>query len=167
MITEATGMQYRPDIRNFVFSIFRADFWSNQCILIWCDFMQFLMSHDILGAFFGSKVVQFVKDWTFWRVPKTGYFFVIVLCTKKLCILWRTERFGWQKIWHFWTFFDTFDTDFGFVLKVSRFRIPQMYIYDFCMFTPILVRLRRHTLCECNLVTCLHMGSSFFFDNSA
>ena len=60
-------------------------------------FMQFLMSHDILGAFFGSKVVQFVKDWTFWRVPKTGYFFIIVLCTKKLCVLWRTERFGWQK----------------------------------------------------------------------
>ena len=26
------------------------------------NFMEFLMSHDILGAFFGSKVVQFVKD---------------------------------------------------------------------------------------------------------
>ena len=66
-------------------------------------FVQFPMSHDILGAFFGSKLVQFVKDWTFWRVPKTGCFFIIVLCTKKLCVLWRTERFGWQKICHFCT----------------------------------------------------------------
>ena len=73
-------------------------------------FMQLPMSHDVLWAFFGSKVVQFVKDWTFWRVPKTGYFFIIVLCTKKLCILWRTERFGWQKsdifvqFWHIFRF---------------------------------------------------------------
>ena len=66
-------------------------------------FMQFLMSHDILGAFFGSKVVQFTKDWTFWRVPKTGCFFILVLYTKKLCVLWRTERFGWQKICIFCT----------------------------------------------------------------
>ena len=72
-------------------------------------FMQFLMSHDILGAFFGSKVVQFVKDWTFWRVPKTGCFFIIVLCTKKLCVLWRTERFGWQIICHFCLFYRFWD----------------------------------------------------------
>ena len=60
-------------------------------------FMQFLMSHDILGAFFGSKVMQFVKGWTFWRIPETGCFFYHRLVHKKLCVLWRTERFGWQK----------------------------------------------------------------------
>ena len=95
---------------------------------------------------------------------------------QKLCNLWRIERFGGspkrvtflssscaQKSCAFCeglnvlgdkksTILYNFGTHFDFVLKVSRFKIPQMYIYDFCMFTPILVRLRRHTLCECNLV---------------
>ena len=95
---------------------------------------------------------------------------------QKLCNLWRIERFGGspkritflssscaQKSYalceglnvlgdkksdifvHFWY-------RFRFCTKGKPFKIPQMYIYDFCMFTSILVRLRRHTLCECNLV---------------
>ena len=107
---------------------------------------------------------------------KNRVYFWNLFLDQKLCNLWRIERFGgfpkrfffyhrlvhkkvmrFVKDWTFWVtknlwFLYNFDTDFDFVLKISRFKIPQMYIYDFCIFTPILVRLRRHTLCECNLV---------------
>ena len=101
------------------------------------------------GSLFWIKSCAICEGLNVLEGPQNGLLFYHRLVHKKVM------RF--VKDWTFWvtknlSFLHNFDTDFDFVLKVSRFKIPQMYIYDFCMFTPILVRLRRHTLCECNLV---------------
>ena len=102
------------------------------------------------GYHFWLKSCVICRGWNVLEGPQNGLLFYHRLVYKKVV------RF--VKDWTFWVtknlqFLYNFGTYFDFVLKVSRFKIPQMYIYDFCMFTPILVRLRRHTLCECNLVT--------------
>ena len=101
------------------------------------------------GSLFWIKSCAIYEGLNVLEGPQNGLLFYHRLVYKKVM------RF--VKDWTFWvtknlSFLYKFDTDFDFVLKVSRFKIPQMCIYDFCMFTPILVRLRRHTLCECNLV---------------
>ena len=101
------------------------------------------------GSLFWIKSYVICRGWNVLEGPQNGLLFYHRLVHKKVM--------HFVKDWTFWvtknlTFLYNFDTDFDFVLKVSRFKNPQMYIYDFCMFTPILVRLRRHTLCECNLV---------------
>ena len=102
------------------------------------------------GSLFWIKSCAICEGLNVLEGPQNGLLFCHRLVYKKVV--------HFVKDWTFWvtknlSFLYIFDTDFDFVLKVSRFKIPQMYIYDFCMFTPILVRLRRHTLCECNLVT--------------
>ena len=101
------------------------------------------------GSLFWTKSCVICEGLNVLEGPQNGLLFYQRLVHKKVM------RF--VKDWTFWvtknlSFLHNFDTDFDFVLKVSRFKNPQMYIYDFCMFTPILVCLRRHTLCECNLV---------------
>ena len=96
---------------------------------------------------------------------------------KKLCNLWRNERFGGspkrvafsssfcaQKSCAFCeglnvlgdkksAIFAQFWRIFQFCTEDKQFKKSKKYICGFCMFTPIFrVRLRRHTLCECNLV---------------
>ena len=71
--------------------------------------VKFPMSHDILRANFGSKVVQFTKDWTIWRVPKTSCF-LASFCVQKsyaFCEGWndlgdrKSDIFArfWHKFW--------------------------------------------------------------------
>ena len=101
------------------------------------------------GYHFWLKSCVICRGWNVLEGPQNGLLFYHRLVYKKVMrfvkdrTFWVTKNL--QFLYNFGTYFD-------FVLKVSRFKISQMYIYDFCMFTPILVRLRRHTLCECNLV---------------